>query len=48
MANRSLILIIGRVIVVAAAGIYFMYASSGPNGEHVTPGVATPSKILAR
>ena len=42
-----MILIVGLVIVVAAAGIYFMSTSSGPNGESVSPTeVATTPKSV--
>ena len=42
-----MILIVGFVIVVAVAGIYFMSTSSEPNGETVTPSevVTTPKSI---
>lgn len=47
LANRSLILIIGVVIVVVAAGIYYVSTSSGPNGESVTPSeIVTPQKSI--
>ena len=42
-----MILIVGVVIVVAAAGIYFMSTSSGPNEESTTPSeVATTPKSV--
>lgn len=47
LTNRSLILIIGVAIVVVAAGIYYVSASSGPNGESVNPSeVATSPKSI--
>ena len=47
LANRSLILIVGVVIVIAAAGIYFMSTSSEPNGGAVTPSevVTSPKSV---
>ena len=42
-----MILIVGVVIVIVAAGIYFMSMSSGPKGESVTPSeVATSLKSI--
>ncbi len=47
LVNRSLLLIIGVIIVVVAAGIYYMSISSGPNVESVTPSeiVTSPKSI---
>jgi hypothetical protein len=47
LANRSLILISGVIIVVVAAGIYFISTSSEPNGKSVTQNeVATSPKLI--
>ena len=48
LANRSLILVIGIVIVIVAAGIYYVSTSLGPNGESVTTSEVATSPMSAK